>query len=215
MKFRLCLLSAWTARGSEFNPWAVADYPNQPVKVVAPVNRWGGNSIENVAYQPRPEKTPTDLRMFSKFASSIHKEPVQGATSFKTPDAQWFEKYSDEFNSREAATNYTDADGNTIYSRKMHSFNSDYWEFAQTQTEKEANWVRGVNSCGNHRDKRQQEDANCPNVIIINTDDMAWADLSVNNPSKLVPTPNLDRLVSKGINFRDGHSCTARCAPSR
>ena len=44
---------------------------------------------------------------------------------------------------------------------------------------------------------------------------MAWGDVSINNPSKLVPTPNLDRLVSKGINFRDGHACTSRCAPSR
>ena len=33
--------------------------------------------------------------------------------------------------------------------------------------------------------------------------------------SKLAPTPNIDRLVSKGINFRDGHACSARCAPSR
>ena len=61
----------------------------------------------------------------------------------------------------------------------------------------------------------QRKDPNCPNVLLINTDDMAWADLSINNPSKLIPTPNLDRLVSKGINFRDGHSCTSRCAPSR
>ena len=63
--------------------------------------------------------------------------------------------------------------------------------------------------------KDQRNDKNCPNVLLINTDDMAWGDLSINNPSKLIPTPNIDRLVSKGINFRDGHSCSARCAPSR
>ena len=44
---------------------------------------------------------------------------------------------------------------------------------------------------------------------------MAWGDLSINNPSKLMPTPNIDHMVSKGMNFRDGHACNARCAPSR
>ena len=53
----------------------------------------------------------------------------------------------------------------------------------------------------------------CPNVIVINTDDMSWADVTINNPSKLVPTPNIDKLVSKGINFRDGHSCTSLTQP--
>lgn len=52
-------------------------------------------------------------------------------------------------------------------------------------------------------------------MILINTDDMAWADVTINNPSKVLPTPNLDKLVSKGLNFRDGHSCNSRCAPSR
>ena len=61
----------------------------------------------------------------------------------------------------------------------------------------------------------QRSDKNCPNILLIYTDDMAWGDLTLNNPSKLVPTPNIDRLVSKGINFRDGHTCTARCAPAR
>ena len=64
-------------------------------------------------------------------------------------------------------------------------------------------------------DKDQREDKQCPNVLIIYSDDMAWGDLSINNPSKLMPTPNIDHLVSKGINFRDGHACSARCGPSR
>ena len=34
-------------------------------------------------------------------------------------------------------------------------------------------------------------------MLLINSDDMAWGDLSINNPSKMVPTPNLDRMVSK------------------
>jgi len=195
MKSSLCLLAV--VSGSQVNQWATADYPNQPVKVTVPSNRWGGNSEDNPYYSPKLEKSPTDLRYYAKYVSSVVKGPGNGQP-WQLPTADWFEKYEDEFKVRESSTNNTDADGNTIYTRKMHAFNSDYWEFAQTQTERDNNWVRGVNNCGKHRDKTQQDDVNCPNVIIINTDDMAWADLSVNNPSKLVPTPNLDRLVSKG-----------------
>lgn len=92
------------------------------------------------------------------------------------------------------------------------------YDFPETETEKKGGWSLS-NRCGRSASSGstgdQRKDPNCPNVLLINTDDMAWADLSINNPSKLIPTPNLDRLVSKGINFRDGHSCTSRCAPSR
>ena len=30
----------------------------------------------------------------------------------------------------------------------------------------------------------QRSDEKCPNIILINTDDMAWGDLTINNPSK-------------------------------
>lgn len=46
----------------------------------------------------------------------------------------------------------------------------------------------------------QRHHKKCPNVLLINTDDMAWGDISINNPSKLLPTPNIDKLVSK-VNF--------------
>jgi hypothetical protein len=213
MKKKICLLAAVFGDVSA-NQWAVADYPDQPATVVAPSNTWGGNTVDNTNFEPRAEKSPTDLKFFSKSLSTYAKAPGNGSI-WSLPMADWFEKYSEEADQIEEETENLDADGNRVYSRKIHSFNADYWEFAQTQTEKDANWQRGVNSCGQHKNLKQQDDVNCPNVILINTDDMAWADLSINNPSKLVPTPNLDRLVSKGINFRDGHSCTARCAPSR
>ena len=109
-------------------------------------------------------------------------------------------------------------------------YSKDYkWDFPETQTEKDGGWSIDKR-CGRTTftdengveqpilagsDLDQRNDLNCPNVLLINSDDMAWADLSINNPSKMIPTPNLDRLVSKGINFRDGHACTSRCAPSR
>ena len=92
-------------------------------------------------------------------------------------------------------------------------YNDGDFDFPETDTEMRGGWSR-QSRCGQSaiaggvRDQR--DDKNCPNVLLINTDDMAWGDLSINNPSKLLPTPNLDKLVSKGINFRDGHSCTSR-----
>ena len=104
-----------------------------------------------------------------------------------------------------------------ILSEPIGSQDSDF-DFAETQTEKDGRWSL-AKRCGQNAvsggDKDQRGDAKCPNVIIINTDDMAWGDLSINNPSKLIPTPNIDKLASKGLNFRDGHSCSARCGPSR
>jgi hypothetical protein len=92
------------------------------------------------------------------------------------------------------------------------------WDFPETQAEIEGEWSRATR-CGQAaiagEGNDQRRDPKFPNVLLINTDDMAWGDVSINNPSKMIPTPNLDKLVSKGINFRDGHSCTARCAPSR
>lgn len=43
-----------------------------------------------------------------------------------------------------------------------------------------------------------------PNVILINTDDLAWGDLSCYG-GKLIKTPNIDRLASEGIRFTDGY----------
>ena len=53
-----------------------------------------------------------------------------------------------------------------------------------------------------------------PNVVFIYGDDVGYADVGVNG-SKLIPTPNIDRLAAEGINFTDGHSSAATCTPSR
>ena len=78
------------------------------------------------------------------------------------------------------------------------------FDFPLTTTEEAAGWNFGKR-CGQAADagsaKDQREDVTCPNVLLINTDDMSWADVSINNPSKAVPTPNIDRLVSKVYRF--------------
>ena len=40
-------------------------------------------------------------------------------------------------------------------------------------------------------------------------------DLSVNNQFGQISTPNIDALSRGGVNFRDGHSGSSRCGPSR
>lgn len=37
----------------------------------------------------------------------------------------------------------------------------------------------------------------------------------MNNRFAKVPTPNIDQLGTEGISFRDGHSASSRCGPSR
>lgn len=53
-----------------------------------------------------------------------------------------------------------------------------------------------------------------PNVIIMVVDDMGWGDVGYNG-SKLVPTPNIDKLAGKGIIFSNAYATAAVCAPSR
>ncbi len=53
-----------------------------------------------------------------------------------------------------------------------------------------------------------------PNVVIIYGDDVGFGDVGVNG-SKLIPTPNIDRLASQGLNFTDAHSPAATCSASR
>ena len=76
------------------------------------------------------------------------------------------------------------------------------FDFDETETEINSGW-KIENRCGQSAltgsEKDQRFDPKCPNVLLINTDDMSWADISINNPSKVIPTPNIDRLVSKEI----------------
>lgn len=65
-------------------------------------------------------------------------------------------------------------------------------------------------------EKQNEEtiDARQPNVVIIYGDDVGYADVGVYG-SKLIPTPNIDKLAKAGIQFTDGHCSAATCTPSR
>jgi arylsulfatase A-like enzyme len=53
-----------------------------------------------------------------------------------------------------------------------------------------------------------------PNIIIIMTDDMGYADVGFNG-CKDIPTPNIDRIAAAGVVFTSGHVSYAVCSPSR
>lgn len=52
------------------------------------------------------------------------------------------------------------------------------------------------------------------NIVFILIDDLGWMDLSVQgNP--WYPTPNIDRLASRGVRFTDAYAASPVCSPSR
>ncbi|MFT5882877.1 MAG: arylsulfatase A [Crocinitomicaceae bacterium] len=53
-----------------------------------------------------------------------------------------------------------------------------------------------------------------PNVVIIYGDDVGYGDVGAYG-SKMIPTPNIDKIVSEGLMFTDGHCSAATCTPSR
>ena len=54
-----------------------------------------------------------------------------------------------------------------------------------------------------------------PNIIMIYADDLGSGDLSCYNKKSAYQTPNLDRLAREGVMFRDAHSPSTICSPSR
>ena len=53
-----------------------------------------------------------------------------------------------------------------------------------------------------------------PNVVLIITDDMGWADLG-SYGARDVRTPNLDRLARQGVRFTDFYANGVSCTPTR
>ena len=53
-----------------------------------------------------------------------------------------------------------------------------------------------------------------PNLIVIMTDDMGYADVGFNG-CKDIPTPHIDSIASNGIKFTSGYVAYSVCGPSR
>ena len=54
-----------------------------------------------------------------------------------------------------------------------------------------------------------------PNIVFIFADDMGYGDVSALNPAARTQTPAIDKLISEGITFSDGHASASVCTPSR
>ena len=54
-----------------------------------------------------------------------------------------------------------------------------------------------------------------PNVIVILTDDLGYADLGCQAKEPDVRTPHLDRFAKEGVRFTSGYVTAPQCSPSR
>ena len=53
-----------------------------------------------------------------------------------------------------------------------------------------------------------------PNVLLIITDDLGYADLGAYG-AKDIPTPNIDQLIRSGVQFTDAYVTGVYCSPTR
>ena len=56
--------------------------------------------------------------------------------------------------------------------------------------------------------------ASKPNIVVILTDDMGFADLSITGAQDWA-TPHIDSLSQQGMSFTAGYVTAPQCAPSR
>lgn len=55
-----------------------------------------------------------------------------------------------------------------------------------------------------------------PNIVVLYADDLGYGDVQCYNPERgRIPTPHIDRLAAEGMRFKDGHSSSGVCSPSR
>ena len=54
-----------------------------------------------------------------------------------------------------------------------------------------------------------------PNLVFILADDLGWSDTTLFGQTKFYETPNLQRLASRGMLFRNAYSAHPLCSPTR
>lgn len=54
-----------------------------------------------------------------------------------------------------------------------------------------------------------------PNIIYILADDLGYGDLKSFNFESKIPTPNLDKMAENGLKFKDAHTSSSVCTPTR
>ncbi|MEK9603541.1 MAG: sulfatase [Flavobacteriaceae bacterium] len=69
-------------------------------------------------------------------------------------------------------------------------------------------------SCKSQTNKKDQNENILPNIVIFIGDDMNWNDCEPYG-SKVVKTPNIQKLANEGMSFDNMFTSTAMCAPTR
>ena len=75
-----------------------------------------------------------------------------------------------------------------------------------------------VVSCKTKQNVKQENKTNqskIPNIVYILADDMGYGDLSGLNPKSGIQTPNMDKIIKKGVHFTDAHTNSSVCTPTR
>ncbi len=54
-----------------------------------------------------------------------------------------------------------------------------------------------------------------PNIVLILADDLGYGDLQCYQAASKIPTPGIDRLAAEGMRFRDAHTPSSVCTPTR
>ena len=62
---------------------------------------------------------------------------------------------------------------------------------------------------------KQAFKATKPNIVLILTDDMGYADIGGFGAEKEIATPQIDRLIAGGMKLTDAYVCAPICVPSR
>ncbi len=62
---------------------------------------------------------------------------------------------------------------------------------------------------------QQEPNRSRPNIIYILADDLGYGDIKAMSDSSLIPTPNLDKMIARGISFTDAHSNSSVSTPTR
>ncbi|GAA4883020.1 sulfatase-like hydrolase/transferase [Ferrimonas pelagia] len=73
----------------------------------------------------------------------------------------------------------------------------------------------GLTACVPSTSLDQPEEVRRPNVVLLFSDDLGYADTGFQNQSQDVETPNLDRLAASGVVFSAGYVTGTVCGPSR
>lgn len=75
--------------------------------------------------------------------------------------------------------------------------------------ERTENYLQSIKSAQDDNDEKK-----LPNIIFIMTDDMGFADLS-SYGSKVINTPNIDKLANQGMKMTNFYAPSSLCTPSR